>query len=354
MKKVISVILALSMILCFAACGKEEVPEEPTAYSAGLNEDGFYNLKASDIVTLPQLEGVAIPSDVKVANSSTVQSQIDSLLNSYKTVNQIKDREVKNSDPVNIDYSGSIDGEKFDGGTAKNQSVIAGAQNFIDDFLTQIIGHKPGETFDVNVTFPDPYTNNPALAGKDAVFEVTINYIEEYVLPKLTDEFVATNFKASGFKTVNDLKAYISATVIDNQISDWVGDYLFENTKCDNIPDEVLEHQKACTRANMDDNAAYYGTDVSTLAQIMGYSTVDEMIEANIEDVKDMAVNALMIQAIAEKINLKVSENDITDYFTRMTGSSDYSSSEEHYGLPYLKLMVMNDKVLNYVVENAK
>ncbi|MFQ9679769.1 MAG: FKBP-type peptidyl-prolyl cis-trans isomerase [Ruthenibacterium lactatiformans] len=80
---------------------------------------------------------------------------------------------------------------KFDGGTASSQSVQAGSAQFIDDFLTQIIGHTPGETFDVEVTFPDPYENNPDLAGKDAVFEVTINYIEgEDVTPEFSDDFV--------------------------------------------------------------------------------------------------------------------------------------------------------------------
>ena len=99
---------------------------------------------------------------------------------------------------MNIDYSGSIDGEKFDGGTASSQSVQAGSAQFIDDFLTQIIGHTPGETFDVEVTFPDPYENNPDLAGKDAVFEVTINYIEgEDVTPEFSDDFVKENLTAA-------------------------------------------------------------------------------------------------------------------------------------------------------------
>ncbi len=351
MKKIISVLLVCIMILALAACGKEAVL---SAYSQGLNEDGLYNLKASDYIALPELEGIEISASEKVADESSIQSQINSLLSSYKTVNQITDRAIADGDSVNIDYSGSIDGVQFDGGTATGQSVIAGAQNFIDDFLTQIIGHKAGETFDVNVTFPDTYSNNPDLAGKDAVFVVTINYIEETVYPELTDEFVAENFGDSGFNTVADIREYFAESIVETQVTTWVENYLFENSTCSSIPDEVLNHQKSCTKASLDDNAAYYGVDLSTLLQVEGFESADQMIETYIDDVKNMAITALMFQAAAEQLNIKVTKGDIADYFTRKTGTSDYSSSEEHYGLPYLKLMVMNDKVVQYVVDHSK
>lgn len=82
---------------------------------------------------------------------------------------------VKDGDIVNIDYVGSIDGVEFEGGTAQSAKLEIGSGTFIDDFEEQLIGAHPGETVDVNVTFPSNYQKAPELAGKDALFKVTIN-----------------------------------------------------------------------------------------------------------------------------------------------------------------------------------
>ena len=83
--------------------------------------------------------------------------------------------------------------------------VTIGVTQYIDDFLEQLIGHKPGESFDVEVTFPDEYPNNEDLAGKDAVFAVTVNYIVEQVTPELTDDFVQENLKDTyGWSTAQE------------------------------------------------------------------------------------------------------------------------------------------------------
>lgn len=183
---------------------------ESIDYSKGLAENGHIDgVTALDYVTLPA-DYAAIPLAAGTADVSDedVQAQIDSIMAQYAKPEQITDRAIEDGDQVNIDYSGSIDGEKFDGGTASSQSVLAGSAQFIDDFLTQIIGHTPGETFDVEVTFPDPYENNPDLAGKDAVFEVTINYIEgEDITPEFNDDFVKENLTASyGWESADDVR----------------------------------------------------------------------------------------------------------------------------------------------------
>lgn len=123
-----------------------------------------------------------------------MQSQIDKTLSSYTKTNQITDenRLIEDGDTVNIDYVGSVDGVEFEGGSTdgKGATVTIGVTNFIDGFLDQLIGHAPGENFDINVTFPDPYTNNTDLSGKDAVFNITINYIEEKITPEFDDDFI--------------------------------------------------------------------------------------------------------------------------------------------------------------------
>ena len=114
---------------------------------------------ALDYVTLPEdYDHIFLPADVTTATDEDIQASIDSLLAGFASYEQLTDVEVKEGDTVNIDYVGSVDGVEFDGGSTQGNgtNVVAGSTNYIDDFLTQIIGHKPGETFDVNVTFPIP------------------------------------------------------------------------------------------------------------------------------------------------------------------------------------------------------
>ena len=129
-------------------------------FGAGLTEDGnFEGVTALDYVTLPEdYDHITLPADVTTATDEDIQSSIDSLVAGFATYEQLTDVEVKEGDTVNIDYVGSVDGVEFEGGSTQGNgtNVVAGSTNYIDDFLTQIIGHKPGETFDVNVTFPDP------------------------------------------------------------------------------------------------------------------------------------------------------------------------------------------------------
>lgn len=116
-------------------------------------------------------------------------------------------------DTVNIDYVGSVDGVEFENGSTQNMgtSVTIGVTSYIDDFLEQLIDRLPGENFDIEVTFPDPYPNNPDLSGKDAVFNVTINYITETVAPELTDEFISENLTATyGWTTVEEIREEFS------------------------------------------------------------------------------------------------------------------------------------------------
>ena len=171
-----------------AAEATTEVKEETVDYGKGFNENGtLEGVKAADYVTVCDYSALKISKkDVEVSESD-VQSQIDSILANYS---QVTDRKVKKGDTVNIDYKGTVDGKQFDGGTASAQSLKIGSGTFIDGFEDQLIGKTPGETVEVKVTFPKDYQGKE-VAGKDAVFETKINYIEE--TPKLTDQFVKEN-----------------------------------------------------------------------------------------------------------------------------------------------------------------
>lgn len=328
-------------------------------YSDGLTEDGFFeNLKALDYVTLPSYQGVEIPADVHTITEEKIQTSIDSLLSSYGKAEQVTDRAVADGDTVNIDYVGSVDGVEFEGGNTKGAgtSVTIGVTNYIDDFLEQLIGHKPGETIQVEVTFPENY-GKEELNGKDAVFVTTINYIEgEMITPDLTDDFVKESLQAQyGWNTVDEMKESVRSDLQKSAESEFIWTYLTENSTVSEVPEAVLEYEKGQMIQYYTSTAAMYGVDLDTfLSSMMGIASVDELVEKSADDLKNSATRRMIVQAIAEDASLEVTDDDIVLYFTENMGSADYSSYETFYGKGYLKMILLNEQVTNLLRENAK
>lgn len=328
------------------------------SYSDGLNDEGHWDgITALDYVTLPEgYDHLSVPSDQAAATDDEVQAQIDSLASSFATTSQVTDRAVQDGDTVNIDYVGSVDGVEFDGGSTNGQgtNVIAGSTQYVDDFLQQIIGHKPGETFDVDVTFPDDYSNAD-LAGKDATFKVTINYITEKTTPEITDDWVQQNLGSTyGWTTVDEMKQSIRDSLDANKLLGYLQNYVMDNAQVSEIPQELLDYQVNLMVSQYQQYATSYGTDLSSmLQQVAGVSTVEELAEKNHDALEAAAKNYLVYQAIAEDQGITVSAQGVANYFQTQYGTSDYSSYESTYGLPYLKLIVMVQDVNDLLKSGA-
>ena len=307
-----------------SASSSTSASAESIDYSKGLAENGHIDgVTALDYVTLPA-DYAAIPLAAGTADVSDedVQAQIDSIMAQYAKPEQITDRAIEDGDQVNIDYSGSIDGEKFDGGTASSQSVQAGSAQFIDDFLTQIIGHTPGETFDVNVTFPDGYDastdsdgNTVELSGKEAVFRVTVNSISEPVTPELTDEWVDSTFGTSDdVHTVEALRTYFSDALYDQNLEDAIMDSLLDNAAFKDLPSEVPGYY-ACMFLNYYYQlASYYSSDLDTIAQAQGYTDANAMLGASDTVITHLAKQDLLYQAIAESQGIEPTQEQLDLY----------------------------------------
>lgn len=128
---------------------------------------------------------------VKVSKSD-VKSEIEGRRQAAVTTKEFKEGTVKDGDTANIDYTGSIDGVKFDGGTAEGYDLVIGSGTFIDDFEDQLIGLKVGNTKNIKVTFPKDYSSEE-LAGKNAIFAVKINSIKKEVVPDYDEEFIKSD-----------------------------------------------------------------------------------------------------------------------------------------------------------------
>ena len=319
-------------------------------YSGALTDEGaFIDVKASDYVTLPDYKNQEIPQDVSEISDDDVQAELNGRMSAFATTEQVTDRAIKDGDTVNIDYVGSVDGVEFAGGNTggNGTTVTIGVTSYIDDFLEQLIGHKPGDTFDVNVTFPEPYPNNTDLSGKDAVFVTTINYIEEEKTPELTDAFVAENWKEeNGWSTATEAREGVRALLRANAVQEYLFDWLLENAEVSQIPDRVYQYQVGTMMGYYQIMAQQYGMELDDLLSGMGIEGgVEGLEEQNKDALEQNAKSSLLLQALSEDMNITPTDEDIKDYVRRTINTEDYSDIEKMYGKPYLMLITREDMV---------
>ena len=363
-KSYFSLFISMVMLVVFiAGCGDKKTAGEadtsdvPFTFSNDIDENGYWHdVIALDYVTLPDYDAIAIPSEKHAVTDEQVQTALDSLLKEYVTTEQVKDRAVKDKDNVNIDYVGSVDGVEFSGGSTggAGTDVTAGSMDYIDDFLVQIIGHKPGETINVEVTFPDEYPNNPNLEGKDAVFVTTINYISNKISPELTDAFVKEKLSAQyGWNTVEETKNGVRTELQKSAIRTYLREYLVDNTTAKSVPDRIMKHQENSMIKYYQDSAESYGMDVNAFISAQeGFSSMDELVEAYSESNANASKLSLANQAIAEKSKISVSNDEVKKYCSDIIGA-DYSQVTERYGIPYITQMTLYEKVFNHLFDHA-
>lgn len=353
------------------AASESTVPDDATAESAAddysyladfsfsdaYDENGYLKgITALDYVTLPDTESFTLSDDATTVSDSDIDNYIsNNILSNYKTTNEITNRAAENGDTVNIDFAGSIDGVAFDGGTGSDYDLTLGSGTFIDGFEDQIVGHMPGETFGVNVTFPDDYqaTN---LAGKDAVFATTLNYINEDVTPDLTDDWVSSNLAESmGMNNVAELKTFVSNSLLFNQEANELYAQLYDaaEVNTDTLPEDVQQYFTNTVLYQPYLYAQMRGVSLETMLSQAGYSSVDEYLENSESSKQSMIKQILIMQALAEKNNIVCDTDILNAEFSRYFGSTDMTSYVNAYGENYVKTNILHDIVMQNQIDNV-
>ena len=234
-------------------------------------------------------------------------------------------------------------------------SLTLGSNTFIDGFEEQIVGHKPGETFDVNVTFPDGYSdstdangNTVTLSGQKAVFTVVLNYISESVLPELTDAWVASNFGSFGtpnnIYTVEALRAYYQEQLYTSNLNTAVMDDLMANSTFKSIPQQVMDYQVNQCLNYYSTLAGYYSYDLDGLVQnLLGYESTDDMLAHLESSLENYSKEALLYQAVAESLDITPTQEQLDAY-------SDYKDT---YGQNYCTMVALMDAVTSTLTSGA-
>lgn len=377
-------VLAVSLTAALAGCGStaesESTAETATAesatpetavdesayeyladfsYSDGFDENGYLKgVTAADYVTLPD-DYAAITIDAALAEVSDTDVAYyitSSYLSATTAPNQITDRAAAVSDIVNIDYVGTIDGVAFDGGDTQGQGtyLVLGSGSYIDDFEDQIVGHLPGETFDVNVTFPENY-GNADVAGKEAVFETTLNYIAE-----LTDSWVQENLtESTGFTTASDLTDFARRQLaFSNQLDPIYSALYSKATFADELPASVTDYFRNLELFRLYSSAQYYGVSMTDLLSSGVTGIAYDSVEDYVADVQGLitsqAQQILLLQAVAEKQGLTCNTDTLNTRFAQQFGLSDPSPLVQIYGENYVKSQLLDSLVFQNLMDNAQ
>lgn len=377
-KKMLAVLLTVAVSMTAVACGDKaseeqgtetvkettETAQQDTTAAEEVTAVGGYmkDLNAEDYVTLGEYKGVEVTLDEPEITDEYLDGYIEYVQQNNAVSTPVTDRAVEMGDVVNIDYVGKIDGVAFDGGSAQGSDLTIGSGQFIDGFEDGCIGMKVGETKDVEATFPDPYKNNPDLAGKVAVFTVTVNSISVEEIPELTDEYVQS-LSLEGCTNVEEYRAYVYDVLLEQQQESYESDkadlaYEKVAAECEfkDAPEAMVTRMNNTLTSNLSSYASMYGVDLGTYVSAMYGGTAEEYETTLLEQSKMMAQHYLMMQAIADREGLSVSDEELEEQLSQEAQDYGYETVEEYKSLVDVEAFreyLMTQKVLAFLGENA-
>ena len=306
------------------------------------------------IVTLGNYLGINVEiEEIKVTDSDVENAIIDAIIKDYENV-AITNRPVRNGDIANIDYSGKVDGKLFDGGTDTKYDLEIGSRRFIDSFEKQIIGMKVGQTKDIKVTFPDPYTSDN-LAGKEAIFTVKVNSISGKIIPNtITDAMIKEI--SDTYTSVSEYRKYVrtkleeQATNTNNenkQQSVW--NNIVDRSKVENLSSSKVKYYSKLYESEYKSYAEYYGVSFEEFVTSYVGITMKEFIADKKSYAEQIVKEQAIVDAIAKEQKISITDAEYNDYLKE----NNISSEEEKQSGESIKDRMLYDKVVEFVTSKA-
>ena len=307
-------------------------------------------------VKLGKYKGIKATKKSAKVSAEDVKSHINNMLEQNSRIVTVETkRKVKKNDIAVIDFEGFVDGVAFEGGKAENYELTIGSNQFIPCFEDQIIGHKAGEEFDVNVKFPEDY--HAELAGKDATFKIKLHEIKVKEVPALDDEFVKD---VSEYDTVDELKKNVKEELenkkqheveaeANNEVLDKLADLVTAV-----IPDCMIEKK-------MDDDVQDFayrlqmqGLDLKTYLKYTG-SDEKTFREQYKEQAEKQVKLDLALAEIIKKENLEVSDADLEEEYAQYAKAYNMDVDQIKKAIPAdnIKPELLQRKAVDFVIENA-
>ncbi|MEQ5994976.1 trigger factor [Staphylococcus saccharolyticus] len=310
-------------------------------------------------VKLGEYKGLEIDKQDTGLTDEELQESIDHSLGHLAEMVVKEDGVVKNGDTVNIDFTGSVDGEEFDGGQAEGYDLEVSSGSFIPGFEEQLEGMKVDEEKDVVVTFPEEY-HAEELAGKEATFKTKVNEIKFKDVPELNDEIA--NELDSNAETVDEYKENLRKRLTEQKVTEAENtekeeaiNKATENTTID-IPEAMVNTELDRMIQEFGQRIQQQGLGIQTYYQISGQSE-DQLREQMKDDAEQRVKTNLTLTAIADAENIEVSDEDIDKELEKMSEQFNISVEDIKSTLgntDVVKNDVRIQKVIDLLRDNAK
>lgn len=308
-------------------------------------------------ISIDNYKGIEADKGDASVCADDVKKELASMQERNARVVTVDDRKAKKNDIAVIDFEGFVDGVAFDGGKGENYELTLGSGQFIPGFEEQIIGHKTGDEFDVNVTFPTEYT--PELAGKEAVFKVVLHEIKMKELPTLDDDFAKD--VDDEVDTLAELKKKIKAELSDKKKEDVEKD--FESAVLEKvvdlvegeIPEVMYDNKLEDDVKDYENRLAQQGIPLDTYLQYMGMDR-DKFKES----MRDNAVKQVKLQLAVEKIaeleKIEATDEEAEAQLKKMADmyQLDVEQVKKWVNIEDVKKDVVGKKTVDFLVANAK
>jgi len=373
-KKIFAVATILAMAVFAAACGKKGAESKASASDVKGSAAASPSTLTEDSPEIKELENMKVPEEPKVSEMGKItlpdlksitvtvspmenvtQEEVDSAINQAleENLTSVQDA-AKEGDTVNIDYSGTINGEKFDGGTAEKQDLKLGSGQFIPGFEDQLIGKKAGDTVTVKVTFPEKY-QNADLAGKAAEFEVKVNEVKRQ--PELTDEWVK-KYDGTTAETVESYRDQIREQLQNrkefayhSEIQDQAIQQISDKTEVE-LSKTIQDYAKAYILNAQLNQYKQYGMGAADVINMSG-KTVEQFKEDAYANADAYAKQLFIMRKIADEQNIRATDellDELAKAESSLTGEeTNRIKLIEQYGKELVEEAAIRNKVMEYI-----
>ncbi|MBQ6634331.1 MAG: trigger factor [Ruminococcus sp.] len=276
-------------------------------------------------VTKPEVEikdykGIEVTKTVKEVTDEDIDAQLNTLREKNVTVETVDDRAAENGDDVVIDFEGFKDGVAFDGGKAEDFTLTLGSGQFIPGFEDQIVGHNTGESFEINVTFPEEYQVEE-LKGAPAVFKINLKSISKKVLPEIDDEMIKDSTE---FETVDEYKEDVKKKLAeanekqaDREVESAIFDVVIEKLEGE-IPQEMYDNRVNEMVQELEQRLRAQGMSLDLYMQYTGQS-LDTVKKTYEEQANKQVKLRLALEKIAQLENIEVSDEELDEELTKIS-----------------------------------
>jgi trigger factor len=351
-KKIWIPLVILGVILTLGACGGDDAK--------------IYDYDLSEYVTVGDYKEFDLSYDKIEVTQDDLDVAIGGILAAAAKAETITNGVAEDGDKVNIDYSGTLEGKAFEGGTAAGQDLILGSGSMIPGFEEQIVGNKIGSTFTIDVKFPEVYQAEN-LQGKEVQFEITINSKEgEPVMPEFNENFVKNN---SQYSTVEEYMKELNKNVYEQkeaqkkselQTEMWAK--IIESSEVIKLPEVELQRKKDQNFEYYESYATYYEMEFTEfLDSYLGMSE-EEFADYVQQQSEVVCKQEMVLYTIARNEGIEVSKDEYEKGLMVMLEKEGFSSMdefEEAYGEPFEKfagkeniiITLLLEKTLDWLVE---